>query len=119
MIICKSAYFTFIRTSETFECLPTISEANFDKFPFSRPRSHSVTSSMTSGDSWPSWSSQVPLGSSYQQGGGHMRELDLLDYIVMEDVEEDKVRSPDSVSDIQFDFSSIDIQSARNNPYTR
>ena len=79
-----------------------------------------MTSSMTSGDSWPSWSSQVPLGSSYQQGGGHMRELDLLDYIVMEDVEEDKeVRSPDSVSDIQFDFSSIDIQSARNNPYTR
>ena len=39
----------------------------------------------------------------------------------VEDVEdtEDTVRSPDSVSDIQFDFSSIDIQSAGNNPYTR
>ena len=110
-----------IRASETFECLPTISEASYNHFPFSRPRSHSVTSSMTSQDSWPSWSSQPPLGSSYQQGAGHMRELDLLDYIVMEDVEdtEDTVRSPDSVSDIQFDFSSIDIQSARNNPYTR
>ena len=51
-----------------------------------------------------------------------MRELDLLDYIVMEDVEdgmEDSVRSPDSVSDFQFNFSSIDIQSARNNPYSR
>ena len=39
----------------------------------------------------------------------------------VEDVEdtEDTVRSPDSVSDIQFDFSGIDIQSAGNNPYTR
>ena len=51
-----------------------------------------------------------------------MKELDLLDYIVMEDAEvgqEDTLRSPDSLSDFQFDFSNIDIQSCRNNHYAR
>ena len=101
----------YFRASETFECLPAIAETNFDHFPFSRGRSHSVTSSMSSHDSWPSW------GSS-QQGGGHMGELDLLDYIVMEDAGKE-AGSPDSVSDLQFDFSGINIQPARINPYTR
>ena len=47
-----------------------------------------------------------------------MGELDLLDYIVMEDAGKE-AGSPDSVSDLQFDFSGINIQPARINPYTR
>ena len=77
--------------------LPSIAEVA----PCPRPRSLSVTSSMSSNHSSASAASAGQLE--------NLAEFDLLDYIVMEDTGH---ATADTMADMDLDFSSIDLRPA-------
>ena len=81
--------------------LPSIAEVA----PCPRPRSLSVTSSMSSNHS----------SASAASAAGQLEnlaEFDLLDYIVMEDTGHASPATADTMVDMDLDFSSIDLRPA-------
>ena len=80
--------------------LPSIAEVA----PCPRPRSLSVTSSMSSNHSSASAASAGQLE--------NLAEFDLLDYIVMEDTGHASPATADTMVDMDLDFSSIDLRPA-------